>query len=168
RLGLFSWTLGVSLDRKWLIAPWRSERGPAAPGKPPGESEFRCWDVETLRPVEVIARSPEWERLAAVSPNGKQVLTESPDFSVRLIDGVKGETLGKPLLLPQIPHLLPGDTSWHFRVCAASPDGQTVLLREEKGKGLELWSMMTGQRLGRLPPPEPEPAAWVRYLEPAF
>jgi WD40 repeat protein/serine/threonine protein kinase len=166
RLNLSSSALTLSLDRKWL---WLSERGPAAPGEPPGEAGFRCWDVETLRPVEVRARSPEWERLAAVSPDGKQALTESPDFSVRLLDAVRGETLGQPLLLHGFhPNGGRGGMGWHFRVCAASPDGQTVLLREEKGKGLELWSTRTGQRLGRLPPPEPAPSAWACYLGPTF
>jgi WD40 repeat protein len=38
-------------------------------------------------------------------------------------------------------------------VIAASPDGKTALLRDEPRDGLELWSTVTGRKVGRLPPP---------------
>jgi WD40 repeat protein len=55
---------------------------------------------------------------------------------------------------------------WHFRICAASPDGQTVVVRRDEGKNLELFSTSDGKLVGQLPAPDPAPKAW--YRSPVF
>jgi WD40 repeat protein len=153
-------TLRRSPDGKWLVqAVGKNGMGAV--------DWSRVWDAATRRLLDLPIRPSAGECLVAVSPDGNLFVTESPDFSVERLDAETGQLLGAPIQLRQ--HRTYGaytGMGWHFRICAASPDGQTVLVRRDEGKGLDLFSTTDGKLVGRLPAPDPAPNAW--YRSPVF
>jgi WD40 repeat protein/serine/threonine protein kinase len=74
---------------------------------------------------------------AALSPDGKVILTGSADKTARLWDAATGHPLGPPLRHPD-----------EVRAVAFSPDGKTVVTGSHDGTA-RLWDADTGQPLGQ-------------------
>jgi WD40 repeat protein/serine/threonine protein kinase/tetratricopeptide (TPR) repeat protein len=96
----------------------------------------RLWDATTGRPGGQPIQHQGSVRAAAVSPDGKTVLTASDYQTARLWDAGTGQPVGSPLR-----HRGAVDS------VAFSPDGKTVLTTSDY-QTARLWDAATGQPIG--------------------
>jgi WD40 repeat protein/serine/threonine protein kinase len=119
--------VAFSHDGKALLTHCQGDPKKGIPG------EVRLWDLATgkLR-APVLRNEKEGFRAAALSPDGKTVLTGSEKTS-QLWDAATGKPLGPPL-----PVTI---SSQSF-----SPDGKTILTWSKEG--IQLWNLETGRAFG--------------------
>src|SRR5262249_54421573 len=122
----------------------------------PGSDGTMLWDVATGRSAGPALPNPVNIRCAALSPDGKTLLTGSPDGRVRLWNAVTGQPLGPPLTgaarqwntaagEPLGPPLT--GHSGRIRDVAFSPDGELFLTASADGTA-RLWDAVAGQPIG--------------------
>ncbi len=101
-----------------------------------GGNDAQLWSLDTLRPV--MRFSPHGAvASAALSPDGKLLVTGSWDHSAKIWDAATGRAVRK----------LEGGHLGYVNTAEFSPDGREVLTASDDGTA-RLWNVQTGQLTG--------------------
>jgi hypothetical protein len=101
-----------------------------------GGNDARLWSVDTLKPV--MSYSPHGAvASAALSPDGKLLVTGSWDHSAKIWDAESGRAIRK----------LEGAHTGYVNTAEFSPDGRLVLTASDDGTA-RLWDVASGQPTG--------------------
>jgi WD40 repeat protein len=123
------WSMALSPDGRRLLT------GSAGYKKPPLGCSARLWDAATGAPIGAPMTHASVVHIA-FSPDGKTVLTGSPDRTTRQWDAATGKPLGPPQT-----------HATEVRAVAFHPDGKTVLTGGGDGNA-QRWDLATWRPFG--------------------